>query len=121
MTYSKHFNIVHVKSLALTGHGLAVRVLFPSLQCALEAKRQNIILKFRINCAIVAVQQSQSYHKWFKSRLQLLVKGEKRYCGIKQVLTKVITLIFITRHVSILADYLYKESIEFGANLAFSI
>ena len=62
----------------------------PSLQRALEAKRQNIILKFRINCAIVEIQQSQSYHKWLESRLQLLVKVEKRYCGIRKGLTKVI-------------------------------
>ena len=62
----------------------------PSLQRALEAKRQNIILKFRINCAIVEIQQSQSYHKWLESRLQLLVKVEKRYCSIRKDLTKVI-------------------------------
>ena len=62
----------------------------PSLQCALEAKRQNIILKFCINCTIVEIQQSQSYHKWLESRLQLLVKVEKRYCGIRKGLTKVI-------------------------------
>ena len=62
----------------------------PSLQRALEAKRQNIILKFRINCAIVEIQQSQSYHKWLESRLKLLVKVEKIYCGIRKGLTKVI-------------------------------
>ena len=61
----------------------------PSLQRALEAKRLNIILKFRINCAIVEIQQSQSYHKWLESRLQLLVKVEKRYCGTRKGLTKV--------------------------------
>ena len=49
-----------VKSLTLTGHGLAVRVLLPSLQRTLEAKSQNILLKFCINCAIVEIKQSQS-------------------------------------------------------------
>ena len=96
-----------------------MKVSLPSLQHALEVKRQNIILKFRINCAIVEIQQSRSYHKWLESRLQLLVKVEKRYCGIKKGLMKVI--IFIMRHVSILADYCYKELIEFGTNLAFSL
>ena len=67
-----------------------MRILLPSLQRALEAKRQNIILKFRINCAIVEIQQSKSYHKWLESRLQLLVKVEKRYCGIRKGLMKVI-------------------------------
>ena len=79
---SKYISIVHVKSLTLTGHGLAVRVLLPSLQCALETKRQNILLKFHINCTIVGIQQTQSYYKWLGSRLNLLVKVEKRYCGI---------------------------------------
>ena len=90
LTNSKYSNIVHAKSLTLTGHGLALRVLLPSLQRALEAKRQNIILKFRINCAIVEIQQSQSYHKWLESRLKLLEKVKKRYCGIRKRLTKVI-------------------------------
>ena len=47
--------IMHVKTLILTDHGLAMRVLLPSLQCALETKRQNILLKFHINCAIVDI------------------------------------------------------------------
>ena len=63
---------MHVKSLTLTGHGLAMKVLLPSLQYALEMKRQNILLKFHINCATVEIRQSQSYHKWFGSRLYLL-------------------------------------------------
>ena len=46
--------------LTLTGHGLAVRILLPSLQHALETKRQNILLKFCINFTIVEIQQSQS-------------------------------------------------------------
>ena len=54
---------MHAKTLTLTGHGLAVKVSLPSLQRALEAKGQNIILKLRTNCAIVEIQQSQSYHK----------------------------------------------------------
>ena len=78
LTNLKYINIVHVKSLTLTGHGLAMGVLFPSLQCALEMKRQNILLKFHINCGIVEIQQSQSYHKWLETRLKLLVKVEKR-------------------------------------------
>ena len=90
LTNSKYSNIVHAKSLTLTGHGLAVRVLLPSLQRALEAKRQNITLKFHIYCAIVEIQQAQSYHKWLESRLQLLLKVEKRYCGIRKGLTKLI-------------------------------
>ena len=68
----------------------------PSLQRVLEAKRQNIILKLRINCAIVEIQQSQSYHKWLESRLQLLAKVEKRYCGIRKDLTKVIIFYHVT-------------------------
>ena len=68
----------------------------PSLQRALEAKRQNIILKFRINCAIVEIQQSESYHKWLESRLQLLVKVKKRYCGIRKGLTKVMVFYHAT-------------------------
>ena len=67
-----------------------MRVSLPSLQRVLEAKRQSIILKFHINCAIVEIQQLQSYHKWLESRLQLLIKVEKRYCGIWKGLTKVI-------------------------------
>ena len=82
LTYSKYIIIMHAKSLTPTGHGLAVRVLLPSLQCALETKRQNILLKFRIDCAIVGIQKSQSYHKWLGGRLNLLVKVEKKYCGI---------------------------------------
>ena len=69
---------MHVKSLTLTGHGLALRVLLPLLQCALEAKRQNAILKFHIYCAIVEIQQSQSYHKWLESRLRILANLEKK-------------------------------------------
>ena len=76
---------MYVKSLTLIDHSLAVRVLLPSLQHPLEMKRENILLKFRINCAIVGIQQSQSYHKWVESRLHLLVKVEKRYCNIKRV------------------------------------
>ena len=42
---------MYAKSLTLTApSGLAVSVLLPSLQRALETKRQNILLKFRINC-----------------------------------------------------------------------
>ena len=44
LTISKYNNIVHVKRLTLTGHGLAVRVLLLSLQHAIETKRQNIVI-----------------------------------------------------------------------------
>ena len=57
---------MHVKSLTLTGHGLAIRVLLASLQHALEMKRQNILLKFFISCAVIEIQQSQIYHKWLR-------------------------------------------------------
>ena len=69
--------------LTLTGHGLAMRILLPSLQHALQTKSQNILLKFCINFTIVEIQQPQSYHKWLDSRLHLLAKVEKRYCSIK--------------------------------------
>ena len=86
---------MHVNRLTPTGHGLAVRVLLPSLQRALEVKRQNIFLKFCVNCAIIEIQQSQS---WLESRLNLPVKVEKRYCtrGIKKSLTKVIIFYYAT-------------------------
>ena len=87
---------MHVKSLTLTGHGLAVRVLLPSLQHALEIKRQNILLKFCINCTIIEIQQPQIYHKWLESRLPLLVKVEERYCRIKKGLTEVIIIYHVT-------------------------
>ena len=48
-------------------------------------KKQSILLKCHIKCAIIEIQQSQSYYKWLESRLHLLVKVEKRYCGIKRV------------------------------------
>ena len=94
-----------------------MRVLLPSLQRASEAKRQNIILKFRINCAIVEIQQSQSYHKWLESRLQLLVKVEKRYCGIRKGLTKVIifyhaTCIYLSG-LSLQVDRIWRKSSVF--------
>ena len=44
------------KSLTLTGHGLARRVLLASLQHALETKMQNIPLKFCINCVIGEIE-----------------------------------------------------------------
>ena len=49
---SKCNNIVQVKRLTLTDHGLAVRVLLPSLRRTIE----NILLKFHINCAIIEIQ-----------------------------------------------------------------
>ena len=73
---------MHVKSLTLISHGLAMRILLPSLQHALEMKRQTIFLNFYINCAITKIQ---SYYKWLKSRKNLLVKVKKKYCGIKSV------------------------------------
>ena len=121
ITTSKYINIVHVKCLTLTGHGLAMRVLFPSLQRALEAKRQNILLKFHINCAIIEIQYSHTKYSLKADYIYYIVKVEKRYCSIKKGLTKVIILYFITRHVYILTDYSYKESIEIDANLAFFI
>ena len=84
---------MHDKSLTLTGHGLAKRVLLASIQHALETKRQNIPLKFCINCVIVEIEQSQS---WLESRLHLLVKVERRFCTIKNGLTKVIKLYHTT-------------------------
>ena len=39
LTNSKYNNTVHAKSLTVTDHGLAMRVLLPSLQCASETKR----------------------------------------------------------------------------------
>ena len=87
---------MHIKSLTLTGHGLAMRVLLASLQCGLEIKRQNIPLKFCINCVIVEIQQSQSYYKWLESRPHLLVKVKKRFCSIKKCLTKVIKFFHMT-------------------------
>ena len=38
-THSKSNNTVHAKSLTVTDHGLVMRVLLPSLQCAPETKR----------------------------------------------------------------------------------
>ena len=95
---------------------MAVRVLLPSLQHALEAKRQNI-LKVHINCAIVEIQQSQSYHKWLESRLQLLVKVEKRYCGIRKGLTRVIIFYHTTciyfSGLSLKVDRIWRKSSVF--------
>ena len=39
LTNSKYNNTVHAKSLTVTDHGLAMRVLLPSLQWASEMKR----------------------------------------------------------------------------------
>ena len=39
LTNLKSNNTVHAKSLTDTDHGLAMRVLLPSLQCAPEMKR----------------------------------------------------------------------------------
>ena len=38
LTNSKSNNTKHAKSLTVTDHGLAMRVLWPSLQCAPEKK-----------------------------------------------------------------------------------
>ena len=86
---------MHAKSLTLTNHGLALRVLPPLLQCAPEIKGkmfyQNLVLilqslKFR--------SYRDSYYKWFETRLNLLVNSDKRYCSIKEGFTKVMGNIF---------------------------
>ena len=47
-------NTVHVKSLILTDMvWLYMRVLLPSLQYALEIKRENSFLQFHIECATI--------------------------------------------------------------------
>ena len=70
------------KSLTLTGHGLAMRIILTSLQCAPETKRLSIFVKFHFNCIIAEIHVSQSYYKWFETTVHLLVKIEKRPCGI---------------------------------------
>lgn len=42
LSNSKYNNIVQAKSLTLTSHGLAMRVLLPSLQLAPEMKMKNV-------------------------------------------------------------------------------
>ena len=74
LTNSKYNNTVHAKSLTVTDHGLVMRVLLPLLQCAPETKRQNIFPEFRLNCTTAKIHQSQSYYKWFETRVNLLVK-----------------------------------------------
>ena len=72
---------MHANSLTVTDHGLAMRVLLPSLQCALK----NIFPEFYLNnnyCTITEIYQAQSYHKWFETIINLLVKVGKRYFGI---------------------------------------
>ena len=39
LTNSKYNNTVHAKNLTATDHGLAMRILLPSLQCALETRK----------------------------------------------------------------------------------
>ena len=57
--YTKYNNTVHAaKSLTVTDHGLAMRVLLPSLQCAPETKKLNIFPEFRLNCTIAEIHQS---------------------------------------------------------------
>ena len=89
----------------------------PLLQRDLEAKRKNIIPKFLINCAIVEIKQSQSHHKWLESRLQLLVKVEKRYGGIRKGLTKVIIFYHATciyfSGLSLQVDGIWRKSSVF--------
>ena len=63
LTNSQYNNTVHAKSLTVTDHGLAMRVLLPSLQCAPEMKRQNIFPEFRLDCTVAEIHQSQSYYK----------------------------------------------------------
>ena len=38
-TNSEYNNTVHAKSSTVTDHGLAIRILLPSLQCAPKTKR----------------------------------------------------------------------------------
>ena len=69
---------------------------------------------------IVEIQQSQSYHKWLGNRLNLLVKVEMRYCGIKKGLMKVI-IFYHAMCIYFSRSYCYKKSMEFDTYLAFSI
>ena len=84
------------KSLTLTNHGLAMRIILTSLQCAPETKRLNVFPKFRINCTIAEIHVSQSYYKWFETTVHLLVKVEKRSCGIWEGFAKVIPFYHVT-------------------------
>ena len=55
---------------------------------------------------------------WFETTVHLLVKVEKKSCGIWEGFGKVITFYHVT--CSNFCGLCYKESMETGANLAFS-
>ena len=73
---------------------------FAFITACFKDEKSNIVLKVCISCVIIEIQWSPSCHKSLESRLHLLVKVEKRYCGIKKGLTKVIifhlTLIYLS-------------------------
>ena len=72
---------MHAKSWTLTGHGLAMRILLRSLQCAPETKKLNIFLEFHLNCTIAEIHQLRSHYKWFDTIVNLLLKVRERFCG----------------------------------------
>lgn len=63
LTNFKYNNIVPAESLTITDHGLGMRILFRSLQCAPETERCIVFPKLHLNCTVAEIYRSQSYYK----------------------------------------------------------
>ena len=87
----KFYNKVCAKSLTVTKHVWARRVLFSSLLCALAVKTQKYFPNFHPKRMIAENQATRYYHRWLEIRINLIMNVESKYCDDCNISVKAVT------------------------------